>query len=149
MLFVTILTFALILTCCSGSLFKITETPRSQWIQLPPNIFANNANITTNQEAYIPQDYGGNYGDLTHLERQPYDVLLTREIEINPAFVGDTILELEANFGRSISAVWALNFGRQRGFVEEIRTQGNYVYIRIGIRAGDEIRMLIDVYGFR
>lgn len=138
-----LLAFSL-LTCCSG--LKILETPRSQWTEKQIE-----GNITRNVQKYnyIPGDQGGNYGDLVHLDRQKYDVLLNREVVINPPFTTDTVLELEGRFGRSISSVWVLNFGRERGFTEEIATQGDYVYIRIAIRAGYEIRMLIDVYGFK
>lgn len=140
MLAVVVLLAFSFLTCCSA--FKISQTPHSQWTEKQID-----GNVTTNVQKVFAQD--GNYGDLVHLERQRYDVLLNREVVINPVFTGDTVLELEARFGRSISSVWALNFGRERGFVEEITTQGNYVYIRIAIRAGYEIRMLIDVYGFQ
>lgn len=140
------LAFSLV-TCCSA--LKITETPRSQWTGTQTNTFEGNTTSNVQKyEGYIPQDQGGNYGDVVHLSRQPQDVLLTREVEINPRFNSDTILELEGNFGSRITSVWALNFGRQRGFVEQVTTQGNYVYIRIAIRAGYEIRLLVDVYGF-
>lgn len=67
---------------------------------------------------------------------------------MNPALNQDSVLELTGNFGRSITSVWALNFGRERGFVEEIATQGNYAYGKVVIRACYEIRLLIDIYGY-
>lgn len=151
MLFALLFAF---LTCCSA-LKVITETPRSQWQQKQTNASfeGDGSNTTRNAQGekyqgYIPQDQGGNYGDLVHLKREVYDVLLLREVVVNSKYNQDTILELETKVGSRITSVYVLNFGRERGYVEEITTRGNYVYVRVAIRAYYEIRMLVDVYGF-
>lgn len=143
-MFTVLILFTLSALC---SAFNTTFTPFSQWD--PPRRFEGYVTTGAEKYDYVPQDNGGNYGDLIHLSRQTNDVLLAREVEINPPFNQDTILELTANFGRSITSVYVLNFGNERGYTEEISTEGNSVYVRIAIRARYEIRMLIDVYGFR
>lgn len=142
-MFPILLLFSCLSYCCC---FNVVYTPRSQWT--PQESLDGNITSNAQQYSYIPEDNGGNFGDLIHLRRQHYDVLLTRETVINSAFNQDTILELEGLYGSSITSVWSLNFGRQRGFVEQVTTQGNRVYVRIVIRARFEIRLLVDVYGF-
>lgn len=143
-MFVIFTVILLVGTCCNA--FKITQTPLYLQQQINNTLFEEGNTTRNYGESY--QNYGGNYGDLIHLSRQPYDVLLTREVVINRRFTDDAILKMDGDFGRSVSAVWALNFGNERGFVEEITTQGSHVYIKVFIKAGYEIRLLVDVYGF-
>lgn len=135
------------LAVCSA--FNVTSKPFSQWLleETP----AAETTILRFGEARdkIPQDDNvSNYGDFITNPRHPKDVLLSREVVINDLSNEDAVLELNGTFGGKVTAVWVMNFGRQRGYTKSILIGGDKVRVYVAVKADCEIRLLIDIYGF-
>lgn len=111
-----------------------------------------NTNVTRNEfkEYGVPQDTGGNYGDLLHLRRQNGDELLTRETIVNEHVDSDyQELHYYAYFRAKITAVRVLNFGRQRAYTTEVASDGSegHVDAYMVIAPRYSIRTFVEVYG--
>ncbi|KAF5271392.1 hypothetical protein FQA39_LY08190 [Lamprigera yunnana] len=100
----------------------------------------------------IPYDNGENFGDLVFSNRVKGDVLLIRDTILNELMSYDEIRVVwQGQFPAQITAVRALNFGRQRGQAAQIivsHTNGQ-VQAFIRIPPQQSVRMFIEVYGRR
>ncbi|RZB73494.1 hypothetical protein BDFB_006499 [Asbolus verrucosus] len=99
---------------------------------------------------YIPQDTGGNYGDLICRYRENGDVLLLRELviidELSPS---EQDVQWYASLNaRRISSVRVLNIGRERAYCYRIEVAGADALAYVRVPPRHDPRVLIEIYGF-
>lgn len=104
------------------------------------------------QNEYTCQCQNSNWGDLVSFHRQLDDKLLLRAVYINERRNRDQEIVLEDHVRGNVTQVRGLNFGRQRGYIKAIRTAadagGTKIEVTLWIRAGYEVRILFEVYGY-
>lgn len=148
---------------CVHSKFVIQVRPftiqnnenNTKWHQISFKNISDFQVVTTAEEITeiiddIPEDDGGNYGDLLHLERKGGDSLILRETIINQISHGPQDLRISGYLPPKITHIRALNFGRERAFVYMIANNENgYVQINMAIKAKLQVRVSIEVYGIK
>lgn len=94
-----------------------------------------------------------NWGDLLHSQRAKGDVLIEKQIWVNPKVPSvDTSYHVNAHFNRGIEIthVRALNFGDQKAEVESIFVGADprkVVDVLVTVKAKTQVRLMILVYG--
>lgn len=129
-------------------------TNRKEWSN---EDFQNSSNVNivfANDEFeydYIPDDNGGNYGDLLLSQRQFGDVLIFRETIINEVSGNFQDLQVKGSLrGVRITHLRALNFGRERAYVYRLwYTDSGDVGAVMTIRPNFQVRVFIEIYGIR
>lgn len=99
----------------------------------------------------IPEDKGlDNYGDLVlNTDNNDYD-WVTRDTVTNDIYHEDVVIRYERAFRHSmLTNLQVLNFGRQRGYCHSatINHEEKIVNAEILVKAGESVRILVEVYG--
>lgn len=138
----------------------ISSAARSSWKILTPEE-AYNATQTRMHELdsvvtakdvtrKIPQDYGGNYGDLILRYREDGDILLLRELLlIEELSASEVDIEWLATLNaRRISSVRVLNIGRERAYCARIGIAERRAQVLLRVAPKRDPRVLVEIYGF-
>lgn len=99
----------------------------------------------------IPEDSGGNFGDLEFYKKPKNLTLLGRDTITNDKASQDLLVMYERQYDRNVLADFKmLNFGRERGWVCRITMYPptGVVLGQILIAAGNEIRIFAEAYSF-
>lgn len=102
-------------------------------------------------ESSVPLDNNNNYGDLFHSRRESGDILLIRETLLNELSSSEELyIYWYGKFPARLSHVRVLNFGRERGYTQQISTRNNegYAETYITIPPYKSVRMFVEIYGF-
>lgn len=96
----------------------------------------------------IPQDTGGNFGDLEFSDTPKNGTLISRDTIINEDTSQNLYVVYTRRYNTSVSDFKLLNFGRQRGWSWSIAMYpaAGYVQGEILIAAGNKVRMFAEAY---
>lgn len=121
-----------------------------------------NASYTNNEaETNIEKFYNGtipednkndNYGDLILDKNNGYYDWMTRDTLVNDLYDQNVVIKYQRNFPRSQPTnVQVLNFGRNRGFCHSatINREKREVTAEVLVKAGEAVRVLVEVYGMK
>lgn len=120
-----------------------------------PSLSIDNNNVTKIVRFYnltIPEDnYLDNYGDLIlNYNNNNNNDLIARDTITNEFYEEDIEITYTRKFPRlNVTNVWVLNYGRQRGYCYSalIHHKEKYVEVKILVKAGKAVRILVEVYG--
>lgn len=133
-------------------MFTVTVLLVSSFIQilLQTSAFANEEIDISNRTL----KYKGDplWGDRVHTDRVEGDKLLLHDVFVNDANDFEKEYSWAEVVNGKVTQVLVLNFGTQRGYTtfvrREFREKYTIVTIRIKVNPKDEVRMIIDVFGF-
>lgn len=97
----------------------------------------------------VPEDDGGNFGDIEFSSTLKNGMLIERDTIINEDTSQNILIEYERTFnGSYLEDFKLLNFGRQRGwsFTATIHHSLGLVYGSILVKAGNKVRILAETY---
>lgn len=97
----------------------------------------------------VPQDYGGNFGDLEFVTTFKNGTLIGRDTIINENSFQNLLVLYERRYNTSyVEDFKLLNFGRQRGWTWSATIHHNtgLVTADILIAAGNKVRILAETY---
>lgn len=109
------------------------------------------ANIERIYNGNIPEDSGlDNYGDLVlNTDNNDHNWVI-RDTVTNDIYDEDIVIRYERAFRHSVlTKLQVLNFGRQRGYCHSatINHVEKKVNVEILVKAGDSVRILLEIYG--